>query len=129
MTERIHQIFVISDGRGETARQVVKAAILQFDRLRYRVRVAAEVRDLLADEISPIILAAVDYYHPIYRSVSKLENLADQGIIGNISGWDEGRIHAAAWPICSRTSQVSATKRIPEIAGTNRSWTSVTWVN
>ncbi len=61
------------------------------------------VRELLADEIGPIILAAVDYYHPIYRSVSKLENLADQGIIGNISGWDEGRIHASAWPIAQKS--------------------------
>ncbi len=61
------------------------------------------VRELLADEIGPIILAAVDYYHPIYRSVSKLENLADQGIIGNISGWDEGRIHASAWPIAQQS--------------------------
>ena len=57
------------------------------------------VRDLLADEIGPIVLAAVDYYHPIYRSISKLENLADEGIVGNISAWNEGRIHAAAWPI------------------------------
>jgi hypothetical protein len=65
--------------------------------------VDAGVRDLLADEIGPIVLAAVDYYHPIYRSVSKLENLADEGIVGNISGWDGGRIHAAAWPI-ARTS-------------------------
>lgn len=60
------------------------------------------VRDLLADEISPIILAAVDYYHPIYRSVSKLENLADEGIVGSVSAWDEGRIHAAAWPIAQK---------------------------
>ena len=65
--------------------------------------VDAGVRDLLADEISPIILAAVDYYHPIYRSVSKLENLADEGIVGSISAWDEGRIHAAAWPIAQKS--------------------------
>jgi hypothetical protein len=65
--------------------------------------VDAGVRDLLADEISPIILAAVDYYHPIYRSVSKLENLADEGIVGSIGAWDEGRIHAAAWPIAQRS--------------------------
>jgi hypothetical protein len=61
------------------------------------------VRDLLADEMGPIILAAVDYYHPIYRSVSKLENLADEGIVGSIAGWDEGRIHAAAWPIARKS--------------------------
>lgn len=65
--------------------------------------VDAGVRELLADEIGPIILAAVDYYHPIYRSVSKLENLADEGIVGNVTGWDEGRIHAAAWPIARKS--------------------------
>jgi hypothetical protein len=61
------------------------------------------VRELLADEIGPIILAAVDYYHPIYHGISKLENLVDEGIVGSISGWDEGRIHAAAWPIARKS--------------------------
>ena len=65
--------------------------------------VDAGVRDLLADEIGPIILAAVDYYHPIYRGISKLENLADEGIVGSVSGWDEARIHTAAWPIAQKS--------------------------
>ena len=65
--------------------------------------VDAGVRELLADEIGPIILAAVDYYHPIYHIVSKLDNLADEGIVGSVSGWDEGRIHAAAWPIAQKS--------------------------
>ena len=65
--------------------------------------VDAGVRELLADELGPIILAAVDYYHPIYHGISKLENLADEGIVGNIAGWDEGRIHAAAWPIARKS--------------------------
>jgi hypothetical protein len=65
--------------------------------------VDAGVRELLADEIGPIILAAVDYYHPIYRSISKLENLATAGIVGSVSGWDEGRIHAATWPIAQKS--------------------------
>jgi len=61
------------------------------------------VRDLLTDEIGPIILAAVEYYHPIYHGISKLENLTDEGIIGSVSGWDEARIHAAAWPIAQKS--------------------------
>ncbi len=61
------------------------------------------VRELLADEIGPIILAAVDYYHPIYQGVSKLENLAEEGIVGNVGAWDEARIHAAAWPIAQKS--------------------------
>ena len=65
--------------------------------------VDAGVRELLADEIGPIILAAVDYYHPIYHGISKLENLSDEGIVGSITGWDDGRIHAAAWPIARKS--------------------------
>ena len=29
--------------------------------------------------------------------------LVDEGIVGNVSGWDEGRIHAAAWPIAQKS--------------------------
>ncbi|MGW8281757.1 MAG: baeRF3 domain-containing protein, partial [Gemmatimonadota bacterium] len=61
--------------------------------------VDAGVQTLLADEIGPIILAAVDYYHPIYRSISKLENLAPDGIVGNVNDWAPPRLHGAAWPI------------------------------
>ncbi len=61
--------------------------------------VDAGVQTLLADEIGPIILAAVDYYHPIYRSISKLENLAPDGIVGSVNDWDPARLHDAAWPI------------------------------
>ncbi|MDP2471842.1 MAG: hypothetical protein Q8W45_02455 [Candidatus Palauibacterales bacterium] len=74
--------------------------------------VDAGVREYLADEIGPVILAAVDYYHPIYRHVSKLENLADEGIVGNIAGWDEGRIHASAWPIARKSVERKLEKAI-----------------
>ena len=62
-------------------------------------KVDAGVQTLLADEIGPVILAAVDYYHPIYRNISKLENLAPDGIDGNVNDWDPARLHDAAWPI------------------------------
>lgn len=71
-----------------------KSELEQFFR-----KVDSGVQTLLADEIGPIILAAVDYYHPIYRSISKLENLAPDGIDGNVNDWDPARLHAAAWPI------------------------------
>ena len=71
-----------------------KSELEQFFR-----KVDAGVHALLADEIGPIILAAVDYYHPIYRGISKLENLAPEGINGSVSDWDPARIHEAAWPI------------------------------
>jgi hypothetical protein len=71
-----------------------KSELEQFFR-----KVDAGVQSLLADEIGPIILAAVDYYHPIFRSISKLENLAPEGIVGNVNDWEPARLHEAAWPI------------------------------
>jgi len=62
-------------------------------------KVDAGVREFLADEIGPVILAAVDYYHPIYRGITKLDNLAPEGILGSVTDWDAGRLHEAAWPI------------------------------
>ncbi|MEJ2481991.1 MAG: hypothetical protein P8049_02440 [Gemmatimonadota bacterium] len=62
-------------------------------------KVDSGIQVLLEDEIGPIILAAVDYYHPIYHGISKLENLAPEGIIGNVTDWDSARLHEAAWPI------------------------------
>jgi hypothetical protein len=62
-------------------------------------KVDAGIREFLADEIGPVILAAVDYYHPIYRGISKLDNLAPEGVIGSVTDWDAGRLHDATWPI------------------------------
>ncbi|MFQ5889677.1 MAG: hypothetical protein ACE5JR_06450 [Gemmatimonadota bacterium] len=70
---------------------------------RFFRKVDAGVRDLLAGETGPFILAAVDYYHPIYRSVSRLRNLAEDGIVGNVIEWDVDQLHEAAWPIVRAT--------------------------
>lgn len=70
---------------------------------RFFRKVDDGVRELLADEIGPVILAAVDYYHPLYHEVSRLENLIDEGVTGNVSNWDASRVHDAAWPIVRET--------------------------
>jgi hypothetical protein len=74
--------------------------------------VDAGVSKLLADELGPIVLAAVDYYHPIYHGISRLENLAQQGIVGSIADWDEARIHTAAWPIARMSVERKIDKAI-----------------
>ncbi len=70
---------------------------------RFFREVDAGVSRLFEDELGPVVLAAVDYYHPIYRGISKIENLAPEGIVGNITDWDEERIHATAWPIARKS--------------------------
>ncbi len=72
---------------------------------RFFRQIDSGLRDLLGDDLSPLVLAAVDYYHPIYRTVSRLDNLTDDGIIGNVSGWSDERLHEAARPIVEREAE------------------------
>lgn len=70
-------------------------------------RVDAGVRELLEDEIGPVVLAAVQEYHPLYREVSSLENLAAEGIhasVTSVSRWDLERVHEAAWPVAEEAA-------------------------
>lgn len=62
------------------------------------------LQELLKDEIGPVILAAVNEYHPIYHSVSGLDNLTEEGIQGSVTEWDEKRVHEEAWPIARETA-------------------------
>jgi hypothetical protein len=65
-------------------------------------QIDAGLHELLGDDVAPLILAAVDYYHPIYRSISRLDHLAPEGIQGNVSSWSDERLHEAAWPLVRR---------------------------
>lgn len=70
------------------------------DELRlYFKKVDQGLRELLKDEIGPVVLAAVEEYHPLYRSVSNLGNLAGEGITANVTEWNSDQIHERAWPI------------------------------
>ncbi len=57
------------------------------------------VAELLEGEIGPVVLAAVQEYHPLYREVSSLDNLAPEGVEASVTRWSPERIHEAAWPI------------------------------
>jgi len=65
---------------------------------QYFKRVDRGLQELLADEIGPVVLAAVQEYHPIYRGVSSLDNLAPGGVEASVTDWSAERIHEAAWP-------------------------------
>jgi hypothetical protein len=60
------------------------------------------LRDFLRDEHAPLLLAAVGYYHPIYRAVNTYPYLLADGIDGNFEHTNGEKIHAAAWPLVSR---------------------------
>ncbi len=65
---------------------------------RFFKQVDRGLGDLLSDEIGPVVLAAVREYHPLYRDVSSLDNLAPEGVEASVGDWSAERIHEAAWP-------------------------------
>lgn len=68
-------------------------------------KVDAGLGELLDPEAGPLVLAAVEELQAVYRSVSEVRNLADEGIRGNVSSWSPDRLHEAAWPIARRTAE------------------------
>ena len=71
---------------------------------KYFKRVDRGLRELLSEEIGPVVLAAVQEYHPLYRNVSKLENLAPRGVEASVTDWSPERIHESAWPIAKEAA-------------------------
>jgi hypothetical protein len=66
---------------------------------RFFKRVDEGLQEMLEGEIGPVVLAAVKEYHPLYRGVTGLDNLAEEGIEASVADWSPDRVHEAAWPI------------------------------
>ncbi len=47
----------------------------------------------------PLVIAGVDYLHPLFRNTSSYRNLLDEGIIGNPDRQDGRELHDQAWKI------------------------------
>lgn len=45
----------------------------------------------------PLVLAGVEYLHPLYRSVSRYTNLLPAGVMGNADKLSREQLHAQAW--------------------------------
>lgn len=72
------------------------------DLARYFHAIDRGLREYLRDERVPLILAAVKYYHPLYRQANTYPNLLEEGLDGNFERANSDRIHTEAWPIVSR---------------------------
>ena len=67
--------------------------------LRYFQQIDGELQPVLKDEHAPLIIAAVDYLHPLYREANKYRYLLDGGIEGNPDDISEKTLQEKAWPI------------------------------
>jgi hypothetical protein len=60
------------------------------------------LHEFLREERAPLLLAAVRYYHPIYRETNTYPHLLADGLDGNYERAKGDQIHAEAWPIVSQ---------------------------
>jgi len=56
-------------------------------------------RDILTEETAPLLLAGVDYLHPIYKKVNTYRNLFDRGITGNPEGLGVEELRKRGWAL------------------------------
>lgn len=91
--------------------------------LRFFRQVDRGVTDLLKPAAAPLVLAGVEYLHPIYRTANTHPGLLEQGIHGNPDLLAPEALHAQAWPIVEphfTRARERAADRYRELAGTGR---------
>ena len=87
---------------------------------RYFHKVDKGLTELFAGERVPLVLAAVDYLHPIYRAANTYPRLVDAGIKGNPEALSAEELHRRAWTIVQPlfvAEQEQATARYRQLAG------------
>lgn len=57
------------------------------------------MHDILNEEHAPLLIAGVEYLHPIYKTVNTYICLVDEGIMGNPDEWNDHELHARAWQL------------------------------
>lgn len=85
---------------------------------QYCHRINAAVHDILKDKTAPLILAAIDYLRPLYRTTNTYPHLLDEGISGNPEQYDARMLLERANAILDPThkqKQADATNRYKEL--------------
>ena len=65
----------------------------------YFKRVDHVLKNILKDPNEPLVLAAVGYLHPIFRSASTVSGLLREGLSGNFDDVSEQVLHEKTWPL------------------------------
>lgn len=92
--------------------------------LRYFRQVDKGLRDVFGDQSPPLVIAGVDYLHPIYQQANTYGNLTDRGVVGNPDHSDDRELHAKAWGIVEplfSADQAKAVEAYNNLMNSNRS--------
>ena len=91
---------------------------------RYFRRIDKGLHEWVRDERVPLVLAGVDYLHPIYKEVNTYPHLMDEGIAGNPERLSVGELHELTWTILKpyfQKGQQEGVNRYKEFASSGRS--------
>lgn len=113
---------VVYHGSGE-GRDDLKKRLVEFFR-----RVDQAIHPTLREHPAPLLLAAVDYYLPIYQEASRNPHLLPQGVPGSPEHLSDIELHRRAWAVVEPhllSAQHQAVQRAQELAGTPRASTSI----
>jgi hypothetical protein len=83
--------------------------------LKYFEEINKVVNQILAQENVPLILAGVDYLHPIYRQANKYPHLLREGIVGNSDLISDDILREQAWVIVKPQFELTRNKAISEL--------------
>jgi Bacterial archaeo-eukaryotic release factor family 3 len=89
--------------------------------LQYFRSVDRRLREVLAGERAPMVLAAVEHLSPLWRRANTYPHLVDQTLPGNPEELRPGQLHARVWPIVEPLflqAQRDAAARYDQLAGT-----------
>ncbi|MDD5701840.1 MAG: hypothetical protein PHU23_07290, partial [Dehalococcoidales bacterium] len=67
--------------------------------MQYFQQVSSGIHEKLRDEKMPLVMAAVDYLHPMYREANLYHNLLPDGVIGNPELLGDDELREQAWNI------------------------------
>lgn len=91
--------------------------------LRFCREVDRALHPKIKHDTAPLVVAAVDYLHPIYKDVNSYAHLLEQGVSGNPELWNQEDIHHQAWSVVEphfMKGRAAAEGRYEEMKGTNR---------
>jgi hypothetical protein len=91
--------------------------------LRFFSQVNRGLQELLHDENVPMVLAGVEYLHPIYQRANSYPHLMEEGISGNPEHMKPEELQKKAWGILEpyfHKAQTEAAERYREFSGNNQ---------
>lgn len=71
----------------------------KVEALRHFQGVSKGIGEILRGEKAPLVVAAVDYLHPIFKQATDYRHVTEKGIEGNPDRLSGAELHERAWPI------------------------------